>query len=358
MEKIRKEEKPDFGSNIFFGKLGTEITELKTQDEILALENQVTEKMSSIAQDAMKVLQEERLPPLPANYQLYFERLLEKEEDGLKEKVQDALDLQSIAEDRAMSFEKNVKEGFRSVKEVLELIAMLYKNLQLIQAITGKYAREFENINNKVTLMNMVSLFLKDLGKVGVITSTQLAQIKDIYQKAAKAIADINQSTIYDSRFGVYNKRYFMSLIEKENKILRQFNHSSSLLVIALSKKLQPFLEDKSISIVLFKNVAKLLLKNSRRSDMIGYLGEGVFGIGLKYSDINSAVRATEKFIVAIKTTNIFLGNNDIVLEVSAGLAKIYPKRSVDDSLSAAISALQMALSRQKDFEIFPQDKD
>lgn len=358
MEKIRKEEKPDFDSNIFFGKLGTEITELKTQDEILALENQVTEKMSSIAQDAMKVLQEERLPPLPANYQLYFERLLEKEEGGLKEKVQDALDLQSIAEDRAMSFEKNVKEGFRSVKEVLELIAMLYKNLQLIQAITGKYAREFENINNKVTLMNMASLFLKDLGKVGVITSTQLTQIKDIYQKAAKAIADINQSTIYDSRFGIYNKRYFMSLIEKENKILRQFNHSSSLLVVALSKKIQPFLEDKSISIVLFKNLAKLLLKNSRRSDIIGYLGEGVFGIGLKYSDINSAVRATEKFIVAIKTTNIFLGNDDIVLEVSAGLAKIYPERSADDSLIAAISALQTALSRQKDFEIFPQDKD
>lgn len=358
MEKIRKEEKADFGGNIFFGRLDTEITELKSQDESLALENQVMEKISSLAQDAVSLLQEEKLPPLPANYQLYFERLLEKEEGDLKTKVQDTLDLQSVAEDRAMSFEKNVKEGFKSVKEVLELIAMLYKNLLLIQAITNKYTKEFENINNKVTLMNVVSLFLKDLSKVGTITSTQLTQIKDNYQKAAKAIADINHSTIYDSRFGVYNKRYFISLIEKENKILKQFNHSSCLLLISLSKKIQPFLEDKSISVVLSKTVAKLLLKNSRRSDIIGYLGDGVFGVGLKYSDMNSAMRAAERFVVSIKTTSVFLGNHDIVLEVSAGLAKIYPERNVEDSLNGAISALQIALNQQKDFEIFSQDKD
>ncbi|PAF43821.1 diguanylate cyclase [Helicobacter sp. 11S03491-1] len=357
MEKNKKEESNDFGSNVFFGKLDPEVHEVQEQSNGYILEEGVASKVSAIAQDTVKELEREDLPAFPANYQLYFERLLEKEETSFKQKIQSVMDLQSITEDRAVSFEKSVKEGFKNIKQILDFIAILYKNLQLMQTITDKHIQGIEKIDNKIALSNAITLFVKDIDKVNSITSSQLSQIKDLYQKTAKVISDINKNTVYDSRFGIYNKRYFMVLLEKENKLMEEFNRSSSILVVSLSREIQNSIEDKSTLMILLKSVAKLLLKTSRRSDIIGYLGDGIFGIGLKYSDIPSALKATERFISSVKTTNIFLGDRDIALNISTGLAKISPQRSADDSLSAALSALQSALDKQEDYKIFPEDE-
>lgn len=357
MGKI-KEEIPEFGSNIFFGKLDPEIPQSNENNSEYIFEDQVAGKANEIAQDTLKKLEEEDLPPLPANYQLYFERLLEKEESSFKEKIQNVMDLQSIDEDRAVSFEKNVKDGFKNIKQILDFIAVLYKNLQLMQTITDKHTKNIEKIDNKIALSNAIAIFVKDIDKINSITSSQLSQIKDLYQKTAKVISDINQNTIYDSRFGIYNKRYFISLIEKETKLMKEFTHSSSVLVMALSKKIQQDIDKKSTQMILLKNIAKLLLKTSRRSDIIGYLGDGIFGIGLKYSDLESAIKAADRFINSVRTTNIFLGDINISLNVSVGIAKISPQRNSEESLNSALSALTMALDEKMDYKIFPQDEE
>ncbi|PAF43591.1 diguanylate cyclase [Helicobacter sp. 11S02596-1] len=354
MEK--QEENADFGSNVFFGKLDPEVPRSDTSEYVL--DDHIAEKASEMAQNTLKKLEEEDLPPLPSNYQLYFERLLENEETSFKEKIQNVMDLQSINEDRVVSFEKSVKDGFKNIKEMLDFIAMLYKNLQLMQAITNKHMTGIEKIDNKIALSSAITLFVKDIDKINSITSSQLSQIKNLYQKTAEVISDINKNTIYDSRFGIYNKRYFMSLIEKENKLIEEFTHSSSILVMALSKKIQQNVTQKSTQMVLLKSIAKLLLKTSRRSDIVGYLGNGIFGIALKYSDIESTIKAAERFVNSVKTTNIFLGDRDISLNVSVGIAKILPPRSAQDSLDAALSALQIALSEQSDYKIFPEDSE
>ncbi|PAF52209.1 diguanylate cyclase [Helicobacter sp. 13S00477-4] len=355
MAKIIKEEPSDFGSNIFFGKLDPNNIETN-QNDSFEIEDQITKKVSEIAYDTVKQLEQEDLPAFPGNYQLYFERLLEKEEASFRQKIENVIDLQSITEERAVTFEKNVKDGFKNIKHILDFIAILYKNLQLMQSITDKHVKGIEKIDNKIALNSAIELFVKDIEKVNSITASQLDQIKDLYQKTSKIISDINQSTIYDSRFGIYNKRYFMNLIERENKIMEEFTHSSSVLVMALSKNIQDD-SDKATQMVLFKSIAKLLLKNSRRSDIIGYLGDGIFGVGLKYSNIESATKATERFVQSIKATSLFLGDKDISLEVSVGVAKISPQRNAQDSLNAALSALQNALDEKISYKIFPGDE-
>ncbi|PAF54395.1 hypothetical protein BKH42_00300 [Helicobacter sp. 13S00482-2] len=352
----KEEEISDFGSNIFFGKLDPEIPNPDKNDEFI-LEDQVAGKISTVAQNTVKKLEEEGLPAFPANYQLYFERLLEQEETSFKQKIQSVMDLQSMGEDRAVAFEKSVKEGFKNIKQILDFIAVLYKNLQLVQSVTEKHMKSMEKIDNKIVLSNAISVFLKDIDKVNDVTSAQLNQIKELYQKTAQVISDINKNTIYDSRFGIYNKRYFMTLLEKENKLMEEFTHSSSILTMQLTKDIQDSIQDKSTLMVLLKNIAKLLLKTSRRSDIIGYIGDGVFGIGLKYSDIPSATKAAERFVHSVKTTNIFLGERDISLNVSVGIAKIIPERTAEDSLEAALSALQVALKEGLELNIYAQDQ-
>lgn len=354
-----KDEISDFGSNIFFGKLDPELPDPDKGDDgdQLALEDQVADKISAMGQNTVKQLEEEGLPAFPANYQLYFERLLEKEDNSFKQKIQNVMDLQSMGEDRAVAFEKSVKEGFKNIKQILDFIAVLYKNLQLVQNLTEKHMSGMEKIDNKIALSNAISVFLKDIDKVNNVTLNQLNQIKELYQKTAKVISDINKNTIYDSRFGIYNKRYFMSLVEKENKLMEEFTHSSSVLTMQLSKEITESVQDKGTLMILLKSIAKLLLKTSRRSDIIGYLGDGIFGIGLKYSDIPSATKAAERFVHSVKTTNIFLGEKDIALNVSVGIAKIIPERTAEESVDASLSALQTALEEDLELNIYPQDQ-
>ncbi|PAF46453.1 hypothetical protein BKH46_07650 [Helicobacter sp. 12S02634-8] len=357
--KEQTEQDPEFGSNVFFGKLEPETSDTKNDEERdRILEDQVTVRVNEIAQNTLKQLEEEDLTPLPANYQLYFERLLEKEEGNFKQKIQNAINLQSFGEEHAIAFEKSVKDGFKNIKQMLDFIAILYKNLQLMQAMTDRHIKGIEKIdNNKIALSNATTLFVKDIEKINSITATQLSQIKNLYAKTAKTITDINQNTIYDSRFGVYNRRYFSNLIEKETKLMEEFRHSSSILVMALSQHIQEKTQEKSTLIILLKTVSKLLLKNSRRSDFIGYLGDGVFGIGLKYSDLDSAIKATDRFANSVKSTNIFLGDRDITLDVCVGIAKITPTRNAESSLKAALDALQVSLDKQTDYEICPEDR-
>lgn len=361
-----KKEDIDFGSNVFFGKLdplGSAKTGSKEENsqEINTkesnIEDEVVEKVNSLSEDTVRKLQEEDLPPLPANYQLYFERLLEQEDASVKQKVQNVMDLQNISEDRAIFFEKSVKEGFKNVKQLLDFIAILYKNLQVIPNLTEKHIKEFEKIDNKMALTNALTIFSKDIQKINGVTSNQLSQIKDLYQKTAKSINEINQNTIYDSRFNIYNRRYFVTLIEKETKLMEEFNHISSILTMSLSVKIRNRVQDKNIMMILLKSIAKLLLKTSRRSDIIGYLGDGIFGIGLKYSDIESAKRAAERFVSSIKTTNIFLGDRDILLDVSVGVAKISTDLNSEESIKKSLSALKIALEEEVDYKVCVEDE-
>lgn len=350
----------DFSSNPYFGDISSDVLDIRedfdTQGEYI--EGQIAEKVEKLAEDTVRELTNESLPPLPANYQMYFERLLEKEDVILRQKIQAVMNLQTISEDRIIVFEKSVKDGFKNVKKILELVSMLYKNMQLTQNISEKYAKELTKIDNKLVFDNTMKLFLKDLYQVREKTDKQLLQIKTVYQNTVQIINNINEETIYDSKFGVYNRRYFISLVDKERELIEELKHETTILTLTLSKDIAIDFHDKAMVLVLLKSIAKLLLKTSRRSDILAYLGDGIFAIALKNSDLASAKKATERLLDAAKATNIFSDGKDIALNIAVGIARVVPSKSVENIIQSSLSALNMALEEKVNFKVYPQDEE
>lgn len=351
----------DFTSNPYFGDINSDILDIHeeaiedVQEEYV--QGQIAEKVEKLAEDTVRELANESLPPLPANYQMYFERLLEKEDVILKQKIQAVIDLQTISEDRIIAFERSVKDSFKNIKKILELVAALYKNIQVTQGISDKYSKELAKIDNKLVFNNTVQIFLKDLNQMKVQADEQLLQIKSIYQSTAQMINNVNNNTIYDPKFGVYNKRYFISLIEKERELIGELKHETTILTLSLARSITADLKDRAMILVLLKSIAKLLLKTSRRSDILAYIGDGIFAMGLKNSDLPSAKKATERLIETAKTTNVFSDGKDIVLKIAIGISRVVPSKSAENILESSLSALSSALEENVDFKVYAQDE-
>ena len=179
---------------------------------------------------------------------------------------------------------------------------------------------------------------------------------KTLYQQCSKALENLNTNTMYDSKFDVYNKRYFIQLVQDEAKSVQKFQHISTILMMALPHSITQYLNNDQMAIVIMKTVAKLLLKTSRRSDMIGYIGNGIFGMLLKHSDIFSSKKASERLIELLKNTNVFIGSNELNLNLNIGIAKIKTDRSAQDSLNYSISALRLAQQNKVEYLVYKED--
>ncbi|CBG40279.1 diguanylate cyclase domain-containing protein [Helicobacter mustelae] len=357
-EDKSKDEKLDFNSNPYFEEVGAEGGGPEDADGALKeFERQLVEKVERISEDAIKAIKNESLPPLPANYQMYFERLLEKQDQDSRQKIQTFIDLQSTSEDRMVFFEKTVKDGFKNIKQILNFVSLLYKNLQVAQNITEKYAKELSNIDNKLVLNNLIQLFLKDLEAVKEKADRDLNHLKDAYQNAAKIVTSISENSIYDSQFEVYNKRYFLALIDKEKELIEGFKHESTMLTLTLSKEVSSQITSKTTVLILLKSIARLLLKTSRRSDILAYFSNGIFAMGLKNSDLQSARKAAERLIEAARATNVFSDGKDIVLDICIGIAKITPKKTTENIVQSSLMALNLALDEKIGFKVYPQDE-
>lgn len=360
----KNEDALDFSSNPYFGDVSSDMEDINNftesmedEEQTEEVEKQVLRHVEKIAEDTVHELSDNSLPPLPMNYQIYFERLLEKEDVILRQKIQTLMNLQSLSQDRVILFEKSVKEGLASVRRILELVSELYHDLHKIHNISEKYSKELAGIDNKLIFNNTVKFFLKDLDEVKSRSGTRIENLKDVYQKAIHIVNDINENTIYDSKFEVYNKRYFFSLIDKERDLIEEMKYDTTVLVLTLTKDLIDSIKDKALLLVLLKSVAKLLLKTSRRSDILAYLGNGIFAMGLRYSDVDSAKKASERLTDIAKETNVFYDGKDIQLTLSVGMAKVRSQKTVGNIMQCALTALKGALEEKVSFKVYAQDE-
>ena len=281
-----------------------------------------------LSETAIHMLQSESLPCLPSNYRLYFEKLLQKESASVREKIRAIMRMQSDLENRALIFEKSVGESLRIIKQVLSCMSVVYQNFLIAENVIKQYTKEAEQADNKLTLRNVMDFFIRDMTKVTNITSKQLDQIRDLYAKTDKNLKQISQNSVYDLNLDVYNKSYFIAVLQKEQKLCMEFNHSSVLIYVTLSQSLSHEIGQES----------------------------SVFGILLKYSDIVEAQELCVLLYQAAQTTDVFVADMNLQLDITSSIAKIMPERSIEETLSACLSTLKIALEERQHCKIYQQD--
>jgi len=296
------------------------------------------------SQEVLNQLLMDNLPATPNNFSLYFDRMLEEKDDKLKKQVVALLELEDSNDDEnTMELEKSLKRGFVHVKTMLSSVATLYKNMSLMTKILEKRKSELKNKKDMRDAKNILNLLEDDVAKLGSIVKTQTAQMKTVYDETASIIKNVENETIFDNQFGIYNKRYLLSRIEKEIAQVGEFEHQSSLIFLELSKVLKKEVKNEKAIMLMTKTLARLLLKTSRRSDVVAHYGNGMFAMLLKHTDIPSAKKASERLCDLVANSNFFLSDREIKLKIAIGVTNIDAIHSVEETVVSAMTGVEMA---------------
>lgn len=306
--------------------------------------NSTSSNIEVYAKEVLATLIEDNMPPTPNNYGLYFDRLLENKSEELRKQIHAILELEENNEDEnTIALEKSLKQGFSSIKGILLTTANLYKNVSLMTKILEKREHELAKKPEAREALAIVSTLEKDVKKLNTILQTQNSQMRTIYDDTAKIVKNVENETIFDNQYGVYNKRYLLTRIEKEMGLIKEFNHKSSLIMIELSRELQESINNEKAVRLMIRTVARLLLKTSRRSDIVAHYGNGVFAMLLKHTDIDSAKKASERLCDLVANSNFFLADREIQLKIAIGVTDIDPEFSVEEIVVSALDGIEKA---------------
>lgn len=315
-------------------------TAMSTKEEAVKTQSSNSE-LEKFSQFVLKVLVDDAIPATPNNFQIYFEKLLDNKPLSFKKRINDLLELEDINEDEHRAkMEIEVKEGFVQIKSIMKIISTVYKNINVMKEIVKKRTAELEVSSGQLSVTNITSALNADLAKLSSLMSKQMTVLKTHYEKTTTILKEIENKAVFDSRFGVYNRRYLLSSIEKESKSIEQFNHKSSLVLVKIKDSITEKIASTKDRMIITRNIAKLLLKTSRRSDVVAHYGDGVFGMLMKHTDLSNAKRACERISDLIFATSFFLGDIEIDADIELAIVPIVPKNSTELLISTALESL------------------
>jgi len=306
------------------------------------------------AKEVLHSLIADNLPPTPNNFSLYFDRLLEDKSESLRKQIHSMLELEESNDaESTIILEQSLKQGFNSVKSILGVTANLYKNMSLMTKILDKRKKELDEHPEVQEAVGIIGTLEGDVTKLNSILKTQSSQMKGIYEDTAKIIKSVEKETIFDNQFGVYNKRYLLNKIEQEMGLIKEFNHKSSLIMIELCRDLKKSIKNEKAVLLMTRTIARLLLKTSRRSDIVAHYGNGVFSMLLKHTDIESAKKASERLSYLVSNSNFFLSDREIQLKISIGVTNVDSIHSVEEIVVSAMDGIEKAYAKENvDFAV------
>lgn len=321
--------------------------------EALDMENPSSD-IEIYAKEVLNSLVYDNLPPTPNNFSLYFDRLLEDKSEMLRKQILSMLELEENNDDeKTIQLEHSLKQGFTSIKSILSVTATLYKNMSLMTKILEKRKEEL-SINSDVSeAIGIIKTLEGDVAKLNSILKAQSLQMKSIYDDTAKIVKNVENETIFDNQYGVYNKRYLLTKVEQEIGLIGQFNHKSSLIMIELSRELKQSVKNEKAIVLMTRTIARLLLKTSRRSDVVAHYGNGTFVMLLKHTDIESAKKASDRLCYLVSNSNFFLADREIQLKISIGITDVSGIHTVEEIVVSAMDGIEKAYElKNQDFAV------
>jgi diguanylate cyclase (GGDEF)-like protein len=322
-----------------------------------AVSNAASE-LENLAREALDELAKDNLPPLPNYYQLYFEKALDEKPYEFRKATSDMIESENNGEDeKRMRMERQLQEGFGLFKEILQNVATLFKNVSNMTLISKRRMQEAKAINNPGAVQNLAFALNNDLEKLTAALNSQAIVIKNLYAKSAKIIQDVKGETIYDSQYGIFNKRYLTEQVRAEIAHIGKFHHSSTLMLAKLSDKVKRRVASEKQLGLINRTISKLFMKTSRRSDVVAHFGDGCFGILLKHTDEQNASRAALRVAEMTSGSHFFIADQEIKLEICIGVATLSVSQEAETVMVRALDAMNKADADGSVFVVAPSDE-
>lgn len=300
------------------------------------------EDIAIFSQKVLAKMKKEKVPPTPYNFQIYFESMLEKSDEVFK------ADIETLRKDEAnmdddehhIQIEKEMKEGFSSLKAMVRSISSVYKNIAMLKQYIGTKDIQVNSTNNQIAAVNIISSLKNDINRFDLLISNQLETLRQDYEKTVSSLKSMESKTIYDTRFDIYNKKYLLRSLGIEKQAISSQKYHSSLMSLKIKKSiLHDGISGKN-QFLLNKNIAKLLQKTSRRSDVVAHYGNGIFFMLLKHTSLEEAKLACERVSSLIYKSSFFIEGVDIKMDLEIAVSSIDTLASTEECITLLLNSM------------------
>ncbi|GAX86794.1 conserved hypothetical protein [Lebetimonas natsushimae] len=295
------------------------------------------------------------VPPIPYNYKVYFLNELDNEDPEFKKHVYEMIALEESNDlEKDIEFEIKLKNSFKFSKDLLSHVSIVYKLSKKLKELLEIQLKEAAHITNNKALIKLINAFENNLKIIDTRLSREMDEIKNIYSKNVEVLKDIEKNSIYDARYGVYNKNYFLNEIKKEITLINKFHHTSSIIAVKIKNEVFNKLSSEKSRILINRSLAKIMLKTSRRTDVVARFEENIFAMLLKHTDIIGAQRTVERLSDAISNASVFLEGEELDLKIAAGIVELKEGKDAETFIFKALKALEEA---EKNDELYVIEK-
>jgi len=279
----------------------------------------------------------ENIPPTPANFAIYYEKLLEDKPLSQKQNINTILELEEVEDfDYVSKIENNINEGFTNIKSMMEVISGVYTKINKLRAITKKRKDEIAKWSNNLALV----AYDEDLAVITEVLAKQQTSLKEQYANVSAVIKKFSNESIFDSKYDVYNKKYLLKTINNEKNNVKNFGYESMLLAIKVKNKSLENVRLTRDKDLIIKTVGKMILKRSRRSDVIAHLQDGIFVLILKHTNEEQAQKTIESIENMISFSNYIVDSETIDIELDFALSRILPNKTKEQIIAVALEKL------------------
>lgn len=311
------------------------------------------------SEDIIKELNEENIPSIPKNYSIFFEKMLEKKPDEFKKKMGEIIEIEDeigrIEDDRQIYIEREIKQSFAQIKSMLQAVALIYKNLGIMKTIIKKRSDSLEANSNLLTVQSVFNAFNDDLDKLNALINKHIDVIKLNYEEISRVFKVVEEQSIYDPKFDLYNKKFFLKTLESELQYVKKYGYKSSFMLVKPKDEMMNLLGVRDRQAIL-KNISRFLLRTSRRSDILAHYGDGIFAMLMKHTDIEGAKKACERIADMFYTTTFLIAESDLEIDMEIAVCDLNTTKTIEEVLSHTLDMLAKS-GRHKSKYVMVEEK-
>ena len=316
----------------------------KKDVELSADLKEATTQIEQFAQKVLDKMIEENVYPIPYYYSIYFFNMLEEEDAEFRKSVMEIIDLESSnAFEEDLKYEQQLKKSFKYTKKIMQDSAMIYKLSSLLKEKNEYFLKEVESAVTPQVFKNILENSKKSIETINKKISVTIKELKEDYAKNLATLKEIEKESIFDSLYGIYNKQYFLKELEKEINQIKKFKHISSVIILKAKNEIFNNLKSEKSKVILNRMIAKILLKTSRRTDIVANMGDNKFGMLLKHTDRIGAIKTSERLYDMISNSTMFIEGDELEVQVVIGIVELNINSQTEKALNCAYNKLEEA---------------
>lgn len=341
-------------ANDFLGDLGDMGASLG--DSLGDSNNQKLQKISGgelekFAKSVLSELVGDNVPPIPENYKIYFEKLLDDKSQTFKKRIIEMMEFENIQDNKQAFIENKVKKSFTSLSHLLQDIAMIYKNTEVMREVLDKKLGELAINSGNLNLINITQTLQNDLKRYSALLEKYSMNVKTSFEEVNHNYKSIQENSDFDPVFGIYNYKFLSKVLSRCAEGYAKYNYQNSLIIFRIKKSVLDSVSAKDQT-VLQKTIAKILQKNVAKGDLVAFYKDGIFAVLLQHTNLTKAQNITQSLIEHIYNTNFFMSGAEVNMDIQAALTLIHDDVAVDKILERLVKALDSSGKDKEPFSV------